>query len=157
MTERRSAPRKLHTNAVPALGLFFVLACVTPVIAAQNLPSECPDLQEAGLQVPITKLAAATVVEKQPADQDSATLSPRPMNTATTTPLVDAPAEGLSTEGLYGSRTSLADKDPADNTESATPQVPASPDVVIDIQTQFPGVSSVELQRFKRQMYRRDI
>lgn len=157
MFERRADPSKLHKNAVPALGLFFVLACATPVIASQNLSSDCAELEDPGLQVPVIKLAAATIGENHTTEPDSETLT-GPIKTATTEPLLDTPTESISTQGLYGSRTPLVEAAPGDDdTESTIPQDREPTDRLPDMQTRFPGVSSVELKRFKRQMYRRDI
>ena len=157
MARRRSESRRLHKSALPALGLSLVLTGAAPVIASQNLPTDCPELEDGGLQVPIIKLAAATAGEKPVIESDSAALSARPLNTAVPAPLLDAPAEAISKPGLYDSRTPFVEQVPADDTDSTTPQDEEATDKLPDIQTQFPGVSSAELKRFKRQMYRRDI
>lgn len=158
MAERRADPSKLHKNAIPALGLFYVLACATPVIASQNLPSDCAELDDPGLQVPAIQLAAATIGENPVTEADSETLVAGTIKTATSAPLLDAPTESTSTQGLYGSRTPLVEAASGDDdTESTVPHDREPADRLPDMQTRFPGVSSVELKRFKRQMYRRDI
>ena len=158
MAERRADPSKLHKNALPALGLLYVLACATPVIASQNLPSDCTELDDPGLQVPVIKLAAATSGENPLTEADSETLVSATIKTATPAPLLDEPTESTSTQGLYGSRTPLVEAVPGDDdTERVIPHDRAPADRLPDMQTRFPGVSSVELRRFKRQMYRRDI
>lgn len=157
MAARRADPRKLHRNAVPALGLFIVLACATPAIASKNLPSDCAELEEAGLQVPVVKLAAATIGESRATEPDSETLRTRPIKSATTAPILDAPTKSLSTQGLFEIRTPLVEAVPGDDTQTTMTQEREPSEGLPEIQTRFPGVSSVELKRFKRQMFRRDI
>jgi hypothetical protein len=157
MAARRADPSKLHKNAVPALGLFVVLACASPASASKNLPSDCAELEDAGLQVPVIKLAAATIGETRATEPNSPALSTQPINTAATAPILDAPTKSLSTQGLFESRTPVVEAVPGDDTQSNMTQERQPTDRLPDIQTRFPGVSSVELKRFKRQMFRRDI
>lgn len=155
MAARRADPSKLHNYARPALGLFFVFACAAPVFASQNVPSDSAELEHAGLQVPVIKLAAATIGESRATEPDSETLTTLPIKTAAAAPLVDAPTKSLSTQELFESHAPLAEAVPGEDSESAITQ--EATDRLPDIQTRFPGISSVELKRFKRQMYRRDI
>ena len=157
MAATRSNPREQRKGAVTALGLFFVLACATPAIASQTTPSDCAELEGAGLQVPSIKFAAATVGKAEAAGPDSAALGTQPKSTATPAPLIEAPADDVSMHELYGVRAPLAETAPADDAENTVPHEQELADRVPEMQTRFPGVSSVELKRFKRQMYRRDI
>lgn len=157
MAARRADPSKLHNNAVPVLGLLLVLACAPPVSASQTLPSDCAKLEDAGLQVPIIRLASATVGENRATEPESDTLSTRPIETAATAPGLDAPKSGLSTQELFESQAPLVEAVPGDETDSTMTQEREAADRLPDVQSHFPGVSSVELKRFKRQMYRRDI
>jgi len=159
MAERRADPRKVNTNAVSTLGLLLVLACATPVIASQNSLSDCAELEDAGLQVPITKLAAASISERHEiAAPDQTLISSQPIKTASTVPLPEAPVERISKQSLFdSSRTAPAKTLPGSDTKSTITQKNESTDRGPKIHTRIPGVSSVELQRFKRQMYRRDI
>jgi len=159
MAERRADPRKVNTNAASTSGLLLVLACATPVIASQNSLSDCAELEDAGLQVPITKLAAASISEhREIADPDQTAISSQPIKAASTVPLPEAPVERISNEGLFdSSRTAPAKALPGSDTKSTIMQKNESTGKLPRIHTRIPGISSVELQRFKRQMYRRDI
>ena len=157
MGKRRSDSRKLQKSATPALGLLLVLTGAAPVLASQNLPTDCTELENAGLEAPIIMLAAATAGEKAATETDATGLNARSSNNAAAAPLLNAPAEALPKPGRFERAAPFVEPTPADDTVSSTPQGDESADELPEIRTRFPGVSSAELKRFKRQMYRRDI
>lgn len=153
MTARRIDPSKVIKNAIPASGLLLMLALTTPVVASQNSLSDCPQLK-----VPLVRLAAASIGEYRDSSvPDSAALGTQAALTARTVPPESMPKGHLPRRSLFDTATDpVQETDPGDAPNATTQQV-ESTDNFPEIQARIPGVSSVELQRFKRQMYRRDI
>ena len=156
MDARRTDTRKIVSNAILASGVLANLAFATPVIASQSTSADCVELEKAGLQVPVLKLAAASLGDDlDDRDQDAATRNTQSVTTLPAVPSNSATTDTVAEQTLFDGSV-LAEPQAAPAQSAITQQI-ESTDRLPDIQTRLPGVSSVELQRFKRQMYRRDI
>ena len=151
MPVSRAIPRKLFAcAALPASGLFLILAATAPVFASPSPPADLDQIQHARLQVPIFQIASASVSRGSPA-VDSSSEAVRPTRDS---PLVAEPEKEIQEQAL--SPASLAETLPA-NRERDIERPDETAEKWPIVQTHLPGFSGAELQRFKRQMFRRDI
>lgn len=157
MAARRPDPSQVMKSDILA-PVLLLLAFTSPVVASQNPLPDCPQLQETGLQVPLLKLAAASIGDyRDGSDPDAAALSTQRATTARAVPPEAKPRSVLSRQSLFDTATSPRPETELGDAQGAATQLLDSADRFPSIQTRIPGVSSVELQRFKRQMFRRDI
>jgi len=144
MAARRTDTRKVLSNAILISGLLAVLTFATPVVASQSSSADCVELEKAGLQVPILKLAATTLGEDL--DPDAATLSAQSVTIAPVVP------SNSATNGTVVEPDLFDDTAPAQSqsapAQSPTTQQIESTDRLPDSQIRLPVFSSVELQRF---------
>lgn len=154
MSVSRASPRELFASAaLPVSGLFLLLAVAAPVIAAPNPSADLNPTEHAPMQVPVFQIAPASINDRVPGVDSSSAAVGTPYDKALPAP----PDKGIPEQGLLDdSPGPLAETLPADE-ERASGQPDAAAEKWPVVQTLIPGISSVELQRFKRQMFRRDI
>jgi len=156
MSRRHSLPKQ-GTRA--AMAVLFALAWIGPAGASPGYPSSCDDAGDPLLEITESALTATNVSHDIP------------VSSAESVPV----SRGISPAKLFrpGAAASLrkAFDDGTNRLEELTsgPVVDVSPPVRRDersvaeadkpstMNTRVPGVSSEELARYKRQMYRKDI
>jgi hypothetical protein len=150
MAEQQVAPTVGKAFATGVLVLLAAAWYAAPVLASASSPKMCKDAPSSAFEIPATALDAMKIGADRQSDGIDSSQPRNDGNELSASRYLPASAGARL-------RRDLKEKTVRDSDDPVTETHATDGEKQSTVKTRVPGVSDVDLARFKRQMYRRDI